>query len=70
MIDFSLYDGGSVFLLTPISDEAKDWAKEHLPEDTRTFGRGFAVEHRYIKDIVDGMTSEGLTIRGYGQRLA
>ena len=70
MIDFSLYDSGSILLLTPMSDEAKDWVKEHLPEDIRTFGRGFAVEPRYMNDIMDGLTSEGLTIRGYGQRLA
>ena len=63
MIDFTLYDGGSVFLLTPRSDEAKDWVKENLPDDVLILGQGIAVENRYIRDIMDGLTSEGLTIR-------
>lgn len=63
MTDFTLYDGGSLFLLTPKSEEATAWVEKHLPDDAPTLGRGVAVEHRFIEDIVEGLMSEGLTIR-------
>jgi hypothetical protein len=34
---------------------------EHIPADAQTLGKGIAVEHRYIADIVKGIAEDGLT---------
>lgn len=62
MSDFSLSNEGSIFILTPNSDEASSWCDEHLPEDVMTWGKGIVVEHRYIGDIVDGIALSGLSL--------
>lgn len=60
--DFMVSGGGSLYILTPLSDSGQAWAEEHLPEDAQRWGRGIAVEHRYIGDIVDGICADGLTV--------
>jgi hypothetical protein len=60
--DFLLYGGGTVYLLTPVSQRGEEWATEHLPADAQRLGSGVAVEHRYIQDIADGFQCDGLNI--------
>jgi len=50
----------SVYLLRAESDAGQVWIDEHISEDAMRFGGGVAVEHRYIRDIVDGMLTDGL----------
>lgn len=59
--DFCVTGSGSVFLLIPLTDAANEWVEANLPEDAQRLGRGIAVEHRYILDIVDGAQADGLT---------
>ena len=63
--DFALLydDGGSIVLLTPLTDAACEWVQEHLPEDAPKLGASYAIEWRYAPDIVDGFCKEGLTVR-------
>ena len=61
-VDFSVVDGGSVFLLIPENDEAKSWVSDYIGDDVQTFGRGVVVEHRYIADIVNGIINDGFTV--------
>lgn len=63
LVDFIISGGGSVFLLTPITKRAREWADEHLPKDRQTLGTGIAVEHRYIVEIVEGIKRDGLIVR-------
>ena len=60
--DFVVRGGGSVYLLCPLTDEARDWTKENIPEDAQTLGPNIAVEHRYIEDIVEGIRADGLVV--------
>lgn len=60
--DFTVRNEGSIFLLTPQTDAAREWADEHLPDDAMTFGPSTVVEHRYIGAIVDGIQGDGLTV--------
>lgn len=62
MTDFDVQNHGSIFLLIPNTDDAKQWVEEHLPDDAMTFGNGIAIEHRYITDIVNGALGDGLTV--------
>ena len=59
--DFNVMDDHSLFLLQPITPEAGDWISEHIPSDAQYFGSALVVEHRYIQDILDGITGDGLT---------
>lgn len=61
-MDFTLENHGTIFLLQPHSEEAKQWIKDHLPDDAQTFGPSTCIEHRYIADIVNGISADGLTI--------
>lgn len=60
--DVVVRDEGSIFIVTPVSEDAKGWVEEHIPDDAQWFGSGFVVEHRYVADIVDGMIADGLTV--------
>jgi len=62
MTDVSVRNEGSIFLLTPLSPEARAWFGEHLPDDALTFGPATVVEHRYVGDILDGMAQDGLAL--------
>jgi len=53
-MDFLVSGGGTVYLLRPISTEAKAWVETHIPDDAQWLGEAVAVEHRYIADIVEG----------------
>lgn len=62
--DFLVYGGGSLYMLLPKTQPAKDWVREHLPADALTLGRAIAVEHRYINPILDGINDAGLVVEG------
>ena len=53
---------GSIFILTPVSEEAVAWVADNLPEDVTTWAGGVVVEPRYIGPIIDGIKNEGLTL--------
>jgi hypothetical protein len=59
--DFLVNNQGSIFLLTPVTEAATEWADEHLPEDAMHFGNAIVVEHRFIRDLVSGFMNDGLT---------
>jgi hypothetical protein len=61
-IDFTVSGGGSVYLLQPLTEAARDWCAEHIPADAQTWGGAIAVEHRYIGPLVDGIAGDGLTV--------
>jgi len=61
-IDVHVRNCGSIFLLTPLTEAARQWIKEHIPEDATWFGASLVVEHRYVEDILNGMSSEALAL--------
>jgi hypothetical protein len=62
MVDLSVTNHGSIYLLTPTSTRGGDWINEHIPEDATTWGISIVVEHRYIADIVEGAIADGLSV--------
>jgi hypothetical protein len=56
-------DGGSLFLVHPQSDAAKQWIEENVQSDAQWFGRYLVVEHRYIRNLVTGMLEAGLEVQ-------
>ena len=62
MTDFNIYDHGSVLILRPVTEAAKEWASDHLPQDAQQWAGGTVIEPRYFPDIYYGLVSDGLTI--------
>lgn len=62
-LDVLVHDEGTVFLLEPRSNRGEDWLRENLAGDPPRLGRAYAVEHRFVGDIVEGMLVDGLGVR-------
>jgi len=60
--DFSCENHGSTFLLRPLSESAKIWVEENLPDEAQWFGDAVVVEHRYIWPILEGIENDGLVV--------
>jgi hypothetical protein len=60
-VDFDVVNGGSVFLLIPNTEAAEAWVAEHIPADAQNLGKGVAVGHRYISDVLKGIQEDGLS---------
>ena len=60
--DFSVQDNGSICLLVPQTAAAYDWIDTFLPQERTTWGSAIVIEPRYLPRIVDGFTSDGLSL--------
>ena len=60
--DLLVRNEGTIFLLTPVSDNGKAWVEEHVSDDHQEWCGAIVVEHRYITDIVAGAQADGLKI--------
>lgn len=61
MADFRVTNGGSMFLVHPLTQECRDWLDENVQaESWQWLGNALAVEHRFIEDLVEGMQNDGL----------
>ena len=60
--DFRVFDHGSIILLHPVSELARAWVYEFLPEDALWHGSSVCVERRYLVDVVDCIVEAGLTL--------
>lgn len=63
MEDFVVANHGTIYTLLAVTEAAKAWVDENLPDDAQTFGGAVVVEHRYIDDIVNGINADGLAVR-------
>ena len=63
MTDFTLiFDGSKLYVLTPNTVEACQWADAHLPDDGPFLGNGQVIEDRYVADIIEGIVAADLSI--------
>jgi hypothetical protein len=60
--DFMLHDHGSIVILVPRTEAAKDWREAHLPEDAMEWAGGIANEPRYVGDILRGIAEDSLRV--------
>ena len=61
--DFSVENHITIVMLRPLSDAARNWVEENLPEDTQRFGNAVVVEHRFAADILRGIVNDGLKLQ-------
>lgn len=62
MTDFLFANHGSVCILTPVSEQAKEWADEHIDPDAQRWCGGVVIEPRYVQPILDGIMEEGMDV--------
>lgn len=61
--DVRVSGGGSIYMVEPVSETALTWVEENVGlESWQWMGDAFAVEHRYIENLVAGMQDAGLTV--------
>jgi hypothetical protein len=60
--DFYVANHGSIFLLTPVTQAAREWVAEHIPEDAPALGHSIAIEHRFVGEVLAGITEDGLKL--------
>jgi hypothetical protein len=60
--DFLIDDNGSIVLLIPQTLSARLWIADHVQKDggLQPFYPTIAVEHHYIRTIIDGIQNDGL----------
>jgi hypothetical protein len=63
--DFTVQNEGSIVLLHPHTDAARSWVEEHIREDNgyQPYWPSVVIEPRYVCDILDGITFDGLEVR-------
>ena len=55
--DFELAGGGSVYILLPLSAAGFSWIDTNVESGALRWGRGIAIEHRYVYEIVQGIST-------------
>lgn len=60
--DFVAENHGTLIMLQPVSDAAKEWVAEHLPEDAQWLGPRVAIDHRCYPPIADGIVNDGFVL--------
>lgn len=69
--DFDVIAAHGLTFITPMTEEAHDWAGLNLDGvEQMTFGPSIVVELRYVADIVMGIQSDGLTVSGDWRNLS
>ena len=60
--DFMCRNEGTLWLLMPRTQAAREWVIEHLPPHATTWGDSIVVEHRYMSDILEGIRRDKLRV--------
>ena len=61
-IDVMVEDNGTVFLVYPLSDAARDWFDMNMLRNTQRLGDIQFVEPRHLNDLVAAILDSGLTV--------
>ncbi len=60
--DYTVEDHGSLFLVRCETDAAYDHLRAHTGDEAQWLGRGLAVDHRYIEDVVTALEDAGFVV--------
>lgn len=61
-IDFYVANHGTIFTFEPRTTEAKVWWADHVDPEAMQVADAFVVEHRFARDIADGIAADGLAL--------
>lgn len=63
-LDFTIHNFGSILTLNPETDAARAWVDENIGRDNGYqpwYPDAIIVEPRYVAEIVEGLSAEGLS---------
>lgn len=61
-VDYTISDHGSIWLVHPNTDAAREHLETHVDADESTWwSDSLVVEHRYIQPLVEALESHGFT---------
>ena len=58
--DLMFADYGSIWLMFALTESGTEWIEDRIPDNAQTLGKAIAIEHRYVRDIVEGASGDGL----------
>ena len=61
-VDIFVQDEGSIVVLYPHTPNGEEWMEMHMPEEAPRWGQGYAIEARYVSDILVGLIEGGLSL--------
>jgi hypothetical protein len=61
-VDVEVSNHGSIWLVTPITPEAKEWIAEHVSDEAQWLGFSLAVEHRFVTALLEGIADYGFEV--------
>jgi hypothetical protein len=56
-------EGGSLFLVRPQTDAAREYLREHVDAEAQWFNGALVVEHRYAAALVRGLRDDGWEVQ-------
>lgn len=62
LADVTVSNEGTVFLFRANTQFGKEWIDDNVPAEATYFADGLVVEHRYARDLADGMRGDGLVL--------
>jgi len=60
--DYTAVDGGSVLLLRPNNDTAREHLEDNTADEAQWFGMALVVEPRYMQNLIDNLEDEGFKV--------
>ena len=62
--DFLLENHSSIYLLRPLTENARAWVQDHIGSDNgfQPYWPAVVIEHRYVGAILEGISSNGLAV--------
>lgn len=62
--DFTITDSGSIVLLHPQTDAARNWLEENIGQDNgfQPYWPTVVVEPRFVQAIIEGFSNDGLLL--------
>jgi hypothetical protein len=62
--DFLLEKYSSIYLLRPLTENARAWVEDHVGSDNgfQPYWPAVVIEHRYVGAILEGISSDGLAV--------
>lgn len=62
-VDVTVENCGGIFTFEPLTPAAEQWIDENVDSESQWLGGRLCVEHRYARDLAQGMMNDGLCVR-------
>ena len=62
MPDVRVQNEGTLYLFHLLTDTAQEWVDENVQNDAQFFAGSIVVEHRFARELANGMLAAGLEV--------